>query len=90
MKDARIGDVVVLAEDGGYASVEILSKEERKDWVEYKIRFVSIFIQYPYVPYNPGDEIEIGYNTSFPPQPGCWWFEGLDKWQHFKAPEVRV
>ncbi len=83
------GDQVVLAEEHGYAAVTILSKTVKPGWVDLRIRFDKILVQYPYVPYNPGDEIEIGCPTGRPSGYG-WYFEDMQQWQSFRAPELRA
>lgn len=76
-----IGSTVILCEDGGKAIVRILSKRIVPETNLYprsaffRIRFESIIRQYPYVPYNRGEEIEISFVDGVPRQAGMWYFE---------------
>ena len=79
----------MLEEEHGYASVTILARHDEGDERRYKIRFEKIFIQYPYVPYYPGDEIEISYNTRHADAGYGWRFAELSEWNNFMAPELR-
>lgn len=79
-ESAAPGEATVLVEEGGAAEVLILSRSDADDWVSFKIRFTKILRQYPWVPYEPGDEIEIGYNPKYFYQ-GGWSFDEVAHWQ---------
>lgn len=73
-KDYLPGETAVLMEEGGAAVCQIISRSDDEHWIGFKVRFTKIIAQFPFVPYEPGDEIEIGFNTKYARQPGCWYF----------------
>lgn len=55
-QEANVGYRYVLAEEGGYALVEVVHREQTGNSLNFRVRFVEIYIQYPFVPYHVGDE----------------------------------
>lgn len=82
--DVVPGQEYVLVEEGGAAKVLVTSMSLSTEWIGYHIRFLKIYRQYPYVPYQPGDEIDIGYNPSCNPYAGGWRLDPVSYYE-FKA-----
>lgn len=72
------GQIVVLAEMGGYAECLVISRTDEPEWIAYKIRFTKIIVQYPIVEFENGDELEIGCNPSYHGMYDGWSFEGVE------------
>ena len=80
------GETVILSEEGGLAEVKIISRSQSVPEmklgpgsleISFRIRFMRILRQYPFVPYNPGDEIEISkliWDNYPEGYPGGWEF----------------
>lgn len=86
--DFKPGDTPVLVEEGGAAIVKILRRTDEPGLVSFSVRFQEILIQYPYVPYQPGDEIEINVNPDFSTSGYGWRFETLEYWKSWRVPEL--
>jgi hypothetical protein len=91
LEDYVVGDQTILAECGGYATVEILSRTIDRsgplDLIRFEIRFQKILRPYPYVPYESGDVIQVSACLPEQPQLRCWRFEEPSFYQSSVAPD---
>lgn len=88
-QEANVGDRYVLAEEGGYALVEVVHREQTGNSLKFRVRFVEIYIQYPFVPYHVGDEIDISCNLKFLHSGYGWRFETKEEFEDWIPPEMR-